>query len=214
MIRFALLAIALATPSWAEDISGVGRIESKSGGTCSAVLIEPDIIATAAHCGHGSNINGLVFRPSDTRGGRLFPIAQFLRHPLYDRDSTRIEWQLRFDIALARLAEPVPDARAKPIPLGEDAQPGEKVFVVSWRGGDDRLRQRACPVIDGIPGLVTLGCQVRGGESGAPVIRKTDEGLEVIAIISSRTRILEQPVAQASNVRLRIPPLLKELGAP
>ncbi|MEO1024223.1 MAG: trypsin-like serine protease [Pseudomonadota bacterium] len=204
-------AFSFANLANAQDISGVGRIEYKSGGTCSAVLIAPDIIATAAHCVRKSASS--VFRPSDKRGGRLFPVEQFLQHPLYDT-SARIEWQYRFDIAVGKLAEPVPTARAQPLPLGEDAEIGEKLFIVSWRGADDRLRQRACPVITGIPGLVTLGCEVRGGESGAPVLRKTSDGLEVIAIISSRTRLLEQPVAQASNVRLRIPPLLKELAAP
>jgi len=204
----------LTRPVWCQDISGVGRLEHATGGSCSAVLIEPDIIATAAHCA-GGNPAMSSFRPSDTRGGRIFPIEKFVRHPLYDSNSARIDWQYRFDIAVAKLAEPVPDLRARPLPMGEDATKGESVFIVSWRGGDDRLRQRACLVIDGIPGLVTLGCQVRGGESGAPVIRKTESGeLEVIAIISSRTRILEQPVAQASNVRLRIPPLIRELSAP
>lgn len=209
-----VIFLSLAIPASAQDISGVGRIEYATGGSCSAVLIEPDIIATAAHCAGRDPSKGIVFRPSDTRGGRLFPVQRFVSHPLYDKNSTRIEWQYRFDIAIGKLAEPVPDDRAQPLPLGDDAQISERVFIVSWRGGDDRLRQRACPVIEGIPGLVTLGCQVRGGESGSPVIRKTKNGLEVIAIISSSSRQLEQPVAHASDVRLRIPPLINELNAP
>ena len=210
---FAFFALFFAHQGNAQDISGVGRIEFETGGSCSAVLIEPDVVATAAHCAGKDPASGVVFRPSDLRGGRLFPVERFVRHPLYN-SSARIEWQYRFDIAVAKLTEPVPATRAQPLPLGEDAETGERVFVVSWRGGDDRLRQRACSVIDGIPGLVTLGCEVRGGESGAPVIRKTDDGLEIVAIISSRTRLLEQPVAQASNVRLRIPPLLNALRSP
>lgn len=214
MLRLAIATIFLTGSAFAQDISGVGRIEYESGSSCSAVLIEPDVIATAAHCAGGNPATNIVFRPSDTRGGRLFRVERFILHPLYDRNSARIEWQYRFDIAVAKLVEPVPASRAQPMAMGEDAEIGEKVFIVSWRGGDDRLRQRACPIIDGISGLVTLGCEVRGGESGSPVIRKTEDGLEVIAIISSRTRQLEQPVAQASNVRLRIPPLLNALRGP
>lgn len=214
MLRLCFALLCLAAPASAQDVSGVGRIEHPVRGSCSAVLIEPDIIATAAHCaGHGA-FSGVVFRPSDTRGGRLFPVERFVQHPLYDPESTRIGWRFRFDLAIGKLAEPVPEARAQPLALGEDAQIGEQVFIVSWRGGDDRLRQRACPVIEGTPGLVTLGCDVRGGESGSPVIRKTGDKLEVIAIVSARSRILEQPVAKASNVRLRIPPLIRELRSP
>ncbi len=215
MLRLATLLCLLAAPSTADQISAAGRIEfQKTGGSCSAVLIAPDVIATAAHCAGNDPVDGIVFRPSDKRGGRLFPVAQFVRHPFYDRENVRPEWRFRFDVAVARLSEPVPTARATPLPLGDDARLGETVFIVSWRGGDDKLRQRACAVIDGLPGLVTLGCRVRGGESGAPVLRKTSEGLELVAIISSRTRQLEQPVAQASDVRLRIPPLLNVLTTP
>lgn len=185
----------------------------KKGGTCSAVLIAPDVVATAAHCANGTP-EDVIFRPGDKRGGRLFPVTRYQPHPFYDEQSARIEWRFRFDIAVAKLAEPVPPARAEPMPLGDDAKIGETLFIVSWRGVDDRMRQRACPVIDGMPGLVTLGCAVLGGESGAPVLRKTDEGLELVAIISSRATQLQQPVAQASDVRLRIPPLLQALNTP
>lgn len=213
--RLSILFAFLSGSAMADQIDAAGRLEfQKTGGTCSAILIAADVIATAAHCATENPEEGIVFRPSDLRGGRLFPVTRFERHPFYDRENTRIEWKFRFDIAVARLAEPVPAARARPIPMGDDAQVGETVFIVSWRGNSDRLRQRACPVIEGLPGLVTLGCAVQGGESGAPVIRKTESGLELVAIISSRTRQLEQPVAQASDVRLRIPPLIRALDAP
>lgn len=214
LFRFATIALFLLNaPLSAEQISSAGRLEKRTeNGTCSAILIAPDVVATAAHC--GGDIGDLIFRPGDKRGGRIFPVTRIERHPFYDQNSARIEWRYRFDVAVARLSEPVPPQRAVPMPLGEDAQVGETLFIVSWRGGDDRMRQRACPVIEGLQGLVTLGCNVLGGESGAPVIRKTEDGLELVAIISSRTTQLQQPVAQASDVRLRIPPLLKALGTP
>ena len=209
-----ILILAFATPAFSNDMSGVGRIEYLTGGTCSAVLIAPDVIATAAHCTRGDSETGAIFRPSDTRGGRLFPIERFVTHPLYDQNSARMEWQFRFDIAVGKLAEPVPDSRATPLPLGDDAEIGSTLSIVSWRGGDDRLRQKACPVIEGAPGLVTLGCAVHGGESGSPVLRQTENGFEVIAIISSRVNQFGQPAAQATNVRLRIPPILERLDTP
>ncbi len=84
---------------------------------------------------------------------------------------------------------------------------------MSWRKDETEApRQRKCQVIAGVEGLVTLGCAVLGGESGAPVLRETDDGLELVAIISSRTRQFFRPVAQASDVRLRLQPLFDELG--
>ena len=208
MTRYLFVILTLcAFPSWAQGtIASAGRIEQATGGgTCSAVLVQPDVIATAAHCNADSK---LVFRLGDGVESEPFEIVELIAHPLYEQTKDRVDWKLRFDIAVGRLAKPVPVDLARPYTIGDEAKAGERLFIVSWRSdGSDRPRQRACPVFNGIPGLVTLGCRVQGGESGAPVLRKTEDGLELVAIISSRTRRLEQPVAQASDVRLRLPPL-------
>ncbi len=212
------LCILLMTsnPLLADQVSSAGRLEFKStNGSCSASLIRPNVIVTAAHCAGGDPADGIVFRPGDGQTGKTYPVKRFIQHPLYNKENSRVEWRYRFDIAAAELAEPVPDFRADPLPLGDDAKLGETLFIVSWRWFEgNRPRQRACPVIEGLAGLVTLGCSVLGGESGAPVLRKTAQGLELVAVISSRGQQLEQPIAQASDVRLRIPPLLNALGDP
>ena len=215
MLRLtAFVFLASMTPAKADGtISAAGRMEQVTGtGGCSAVLIRHDLIATAAHC-QGAR-RRLVFRPGDGIDGETYLVAELVRHPLYDQSVGRVDWKYRFDIAVGRLARSVPASRATPFLMGDDAKPAEQLFIVSWRrDGTDRPRQRACPVIPGIPGLVTLGCEVRGGESGAPVLRKTPDGLELVAIISSRTRQLEQPIAQASNVRLRLQPIIDMIDA-
>lgn len=208
MIRVLTFICALATsPVWATGtISSVGRIESTTGGgSCSAVLVRPDLIATAAHCRTDGKV---VFRLGNGLNTDPVEILDLIPHPLYEQYSDRADWKLRFDIAVGRLAKPISIRQAVPFTFGDEAQLGERLFIVSWRNdGSDRPRQRACPVFEGISGLVTLGCRVQGGESGAPVLRKTPDGLELVAIISSRTRRLAQPIAQASDVRLRLPPL-------
>lgn len=214
MTRLIFLILSLFSPSaWADGtISSAGRIEhTTGGGSCSAILVQPDIIATAAHC---ITDRKSVFRLGDGEDSEPFEISELIAHPLYDQTKDRVDWKLRFDIAVGRLAKPVPADQARAYPLGSEARIGERLFIVSWRlDGSDRPRQRACPVIDGIAGLVTLGCRVQGGESGAPVLRKTSDGLELVAIISSRTRRLEQPISQASDVRLRLPPLFDAVDA-
>lgn len=214
MIRAVLIAIfAGATPLLADaSLSAAGRIETVGeDGSCSAVLIRADLIATAAHC---ANDKKKIFRPGDGRRGPMFTVARFIRHPLYDQPKSPRAWKLRFDIAVGKLEHPVPAERATPVAFGREAELEENLFLVSWRKDGTWLpRQRRCPVIRGIPGLVTLGCRVQGGESGAPLFRETGAGIELVAIISSRSRQLEQPIAQASDVALRLPPLIDMIDA-
>lgn len=216
MIRAALASLvwlAACPHVSAGDVAAAGRIDSTlSGGSCSGVLVAPDIVATAAHCTPVDDPSSLVFTTGD--GRHTSRIRRAERHPLYTPGQARTDWKLRFDIGALALSDP-PEG-IEPMPLGPEAEPGETLFIVSWRKVDGpRPRQRACPVLSvGVEGLVTLGCPVVGGESGAPVLRRTQDGLELVAIVSSRARLLDQPIAQASNVRLRIPPLLDQIRSP
>ena len=205
-MRLFLILIFLATNAHAEGTpSATGRLETRTG-SCSGALIAPDIVVTAAHCVDEGDTGNLIFRPnSNVR--RIFPTTQAVRHPLYNNDGP---WRFRFDFALVQLIRPVSSDLATPFALGPEAELDERLFLLSWRRNEEP-RQRRCPVIPGIRGLVTLACDVRGGESGAPVLRKTDTGLELVAIISSRGTQIRQPVAQASNLRNRLTPMLDRL---
>ena len=208
MLRLILFWLLLAAAAAADPIPAAGRVESlHKPGTCSAVLIAPDLILTAAHC-VGSDVEGLSFRPGTGTETATIPLAATAVHPLYDARQTRPNWKVRFDIRIASLRDPVPGWVAKPMPVGPPAVVGERLFLVSWRQEDGTLpRQRACPVLDGLTGVVTLACSVSGGESGSPLLRATDQGLELVAIVSSRSHLGNQPVALATDVALRLQPL-------
>ena len=167
MIRAFLIAISVsATSAGAEGVlSAAGRIETVGeAGSCSAVLIRADLIATAAHC---ANDKKKIFRPGDGRRGPMFSVARFIRHPLYDQPKSPRVWRLRFDIAIGKLEHPVPAERATPVAFGREAEFDENLFLVSWRkDGTWQPRQRKCPVIPGIPGLVTLACRVLSKSCG------------------------------------------------
>lgn len=215
LFRALILSLCLCTSAAASQIGAVGRVENTaSAGGCSAILVAPDLVLSAAHCiSHDSTT--FAFRPGDGKINRVrHALIKVFQHPMYQVMKDRLLWRLRFDIAIARLEAPVPAARATPIPPGPEAQVGETLYIVSWRrDGTTKPRQRACKVIEGVTGLVTLACAVQGGESGAPVLRKTENGLELVAIISSRSQQLDQPIAQASDVALRLPPLLDLIEA-
>lgn len=208
-----LFFIALAGPALADPMAAAGRIENvDNGSSCSGALVRADVVVTAAHCVKVDAPEKLVFRPGDGPGGVAIPASRIRIHPLYPQTRERVEWRLRFDLAVIELKFPISPLRAVPFAVGNEAQVGEDLFLVSWRMGEGhRPRQRRCPVIPGIHGLVTLGCRVEGGESGAPVLRQSATGLELIAVVSSRFQLLNQPVAQASDLRLRLPPLLDAL---
>ncbi|MGI9395244.1 MAG: trypsin-like serine peptidase [Boseongicola sp.] len=208
----------LITTAAADTVPAAGRLEDpQRGTTCSASLVTPDVVLTAAHCvakylgAEADKKIPIVFRPGTGQNATTYSIDQIVLHPLYDSVNDPQIWSLRFDVAAVRLATPVPSEIAEPFETGPEAELGEKLFIVSWRTHNSQQpRQRACDVMPGARGLVTLACNVLGGESGAPVLRKGENGLELVAVVSSRGQILQQPIAQASNVALRLPPLLAE----
>lgn len=207
-----LFFLCLATQLRADMFASVGRIEVRDGpGACSAALIAPDIVVTAAHCVDAGAGQSHLFQLGN--GLESIPVMRIVVHPLYaDLSGQRLR-RLRFDIAVAKLSRPVDSDLASGFPLGEEAKPGERLFMASWRAGP-RPRERRCLVVEtDIPGIVALGCRVRGGESGAPILRMTETGLELVAIVNSSANDDGRSVAFASDVRGRIAPLLTRLNA-
>ena len=213
MFRVLCLLICLPLSVSANSLTSVGRIENvATGGGCTATLLSETILVTAAHCLKDGQIDGFVFRPSFPHDAQTVNVRRAIHHPLYAPTQSKVLWRLRFDIAIAEIERPVQLSKELSLPLGDDAVPGEDLFLVSWRNdGSSRPRQRRCTAIDAVPDLVTLTCAVQRGESGAPVFRLTKTGPELVAVISSRAVWGSQPVAHASTVRLRLPPLFNAL---
>ena len=213
-----MTCLVLAWPVWA-DVSAVGRLENTSTNqTCTGTLVAPNVVLSAAHCvgalrdAPDTEAAQVVFRPGGLGGAVAFKVTNRVTHPFFAQPLAANGWKLRFDMALFALESDVPETLARPMPTGPEARLGETLFLVSWRArASAPPRQRACDVIDGIPGLVTVACAVLGGESGAPLLRKTPSGLELVAVLSSRSQQRKQPVALASNVALRLGPLLDAL---
>ena len=229
MVRYTALCLLLvlaAPPAAAEapPLAAVGVVKvnpDRPTGGCTGVLIRPDVVLTAAHCLVNTagevvgDVAGIVFRtgaypgvPSRTGFG-----AAVVYHPLYTLNLEPETARLRFDLALLRLVAPIPAEAATPLGVGPGPEPGERLLLASYRGGQgDRARERRCEVFQGPRGIAALGCEVKGGESGSPVIRQGEGGLEVAAVLSSSSRIIQQPIALAPAVVPRVDQLFDLLG--
>jgi hypothetical protein len=122
-----------------EDAGALSRagvmVLSSDGGMCSAVVVAPDAILTAAHCATGAAEYRVHYR-SEAGEPVMIPPAARAIHPGYDAKA--VEGRRRsIDLALVRLPEPLP-ARFAAAPLS--ASPAAKDARVTV-GGFGVLRE-------------------------------------------------------------------------
>ncbi len=104
------------------------------GRFCSAVMLARDVVLTAAHCVTGNGDHRVHFRNPDGTPA-LLQIAQRAVHPEYDPDAVRTR-RRSIDLALVRLAEPLPE-RFAPATLSETTPAAGASVIVSGFGMRD-----------------------------------------------------------------------------
>jgi protease YdgD len=170
----------LAPRSAEASLAAIARIRpaNRISGGCSAVLIAADVALTAAHCARGA-VSGpramqLHFRPETTPPA----FRATVRAVAFHADDARERITARTahtDVALLRLARPVPPEIATPIPVATgasgDAQPDLVAIYGYVNGEPDVLRGHpGCALRPLVPGLLGSDCRVVSGLSGAPVL--------------------------------------------
>jgi protease YdgD len=187
------LNTAAEGPATPHPSAAVGVILRGGTAVCTGTLIAADLVVTAAHC-----LDGAVAEPGRVgfRTGAYpgtAPVeraaARIVRHPLYpdEGESAPLDRRAGYDLALIRLTAPVPASAALPLPLAGGAAPAPRLLVASYRGGrGERAREHTCPVIDASDRMIRMGCDVRPGESGSPLLQREGDTLVLVGVLSAR----------------------------
>jgi Trypsin len=123
-----------AGPASAGDASrAVMVLSSEAGraGFCTAAVLSPRIVLTAAHCLPAKADLRIFFR-DDSGASVLLGVAAAARHPLYRNDAAKRR-ERSIDLALIRLVAPLP-ARFHPIALADEADivVGQKFRILGY----------------------------------------------------------------------------------
>lgn len=176
----------------AAKFTAIGRLTRagfKDSQGCTATLIAPDLVLTAAHCVSAKGRSGRIFAAGWSRGEYVAARDAILerQHPDYGasgKDSPNN------DIALVVLDSPIEDVT--PIPLGKAHASnlyGTKLALIGYHRKTPHILSGgfSCNVGRFASGLLHIGCPVIHGNSGSPVLRWTEDiGWQVVGVVSSQ----------------------------
>ncbi|WP_370232377.1 serine protease [Cognatishimia sp.] len=236
MIRSLCLAVAmsLAAPVLAKDtvpleksmstaqMQAIGRLDIGSTGFCTATLVSSDLVLTAAHCLFDRNtdrrldVSEFRFNAGLRRGNAIstMRVKRAAIHPNYNRAKKGDLKNMRYDVALLRLSEPVNLFDVSSLGVSTP-QLGRNVGVVSYarNRADTALTESACGMSQRPEGVFVTTCQAGFGTSGAPVVQ-IQQGLpRVVSVVSAMAKANGQPVSLAVGVSNVLHVLTSAIGS-
>ena len=170
----------------------VGRLDTGDG-FCSATLIAPDLVLSAAHClfdraGQSLAPEAITFHAGLRNGTAVATrgIARLAAHPGFVPGGDFSARNIAHDLALLELDAAIPTHQADPFALHGDAVDAGSVSVVSYGQGraDLQSRQRECRLLERQRDVLLFDCDVTFGSSGAPVFSHLNGRGRIVSVVS------------------------------
>lgn len=237
MRRLALfLSVVLALPVAAEDsglvgmqtadeIKGwqsVGKLMLGDRGFCTGVLIEPNVVLTAAHCLFDKETGART--PDDKirfqagwRNGRAEAyrgVRRSVAHPDYIYSGEEEVDRVAYDVAILELDQPIMLPQLRPFAVDAPPGTGDQVSVVSYAMDRSEVPsiEEGCAVLSANEPAMVLSCDIDFGSSGAPVFTIVNGVARVVSIISAKADMQGRKVALAVPLEVPLAILRAELA--
>lgn len=209
------------TMSYAE-IQAVGRLDIGANGFCTATLVSSDLLLTAAHCLYDRNtdqrihLSELKFHAGMKRGtaASILRVKRVAIHPKYNRAKKADLRNMRYDVALLRLSEPVDLYNVASLGISAP-QLGRDVGVVSYARdrAESALAEGACVMRPRPEGIYVTTCSAGYGTSGAPVVQIQQGHPRVVSVVSAMAKADGEPVSLAVNISNVLSDLTRAIGS-